>query len=68
MEQVTISSGDGQAPSDHDGTANLLNRLNLPTPPWSTKVKVTGNGVPGAIGQGRCSLLSGLEVPRVNRA
>jgi hypothetical protein len=29
-------------------------------------VKVTGNGVPGAIGQCRRALLSGLEVPRVN--
>ena len=29
-------------------------------------VKVTGNGVPGAIGQGRVALLSGLQVPRVN--
>ena len=31
-------------------------------------VKVAGNGVPGAVGQGRCSLLPGLQVPRVNRA
>ena len=31
-------------------------------------VKVTGNGVPGAVGQGRVALLSGLEVPRVNWA
>jgi len=29
-------------------------------------VKVTGNGVPGAVGQGCCALLPGLEVPRVN--
>ena len=29
-------------------------------------VKVAGNGVPGAVGQGRCPLLSGLQVPRVN--
>jgi len=29
-------------------------------------VQVTGNGVPRAVGQGRCALLSGLEVPRVN--
>ena len=28
-------------------------------------VKVTGNGVPGAIGQGCGSLLSGLQMPRV---
>ena len=31
-------------------------------------VKVTGHGVPGAVGQGRCALLSGLEVPRVDGA
>ena len=31
-------------------------------------VKVTGNGVPGAIGEGRRPLLPGLQVPRVNRA
>jgi hypothetical protein len=29
-------------------------------------VKVTGNGVPGAVGQGRRALLPGLEMPRVN--
>jgi len=29
-------------------------------------VKVASNGVPRAVGQGRCALLSGLEVPRVN--
>ena len=29
-------------------------------------VEVTGNGVPGAVGQGRAALLPGLEVPRVN--
>jgi hypothetical protein len=29
-------------------------------------VKVAGNGVPGAVGQGRVALLSGLEVARVN--
>jgi hypothetical protein len=31
-------------------------------------VKVAGNGVPRAVGQGRRSLLSGLEVPWINRA
>ena len=31
-------------------------------------MKVSGNGVPGAVGQGCCALLSCLEVPRVNRA
>jgi hypothetical protein len=31
-------------------------------------VKVTGNGVPRAVGQCCCALLSGLEVPRVDRA
>jgi hypothetical protein len=29
-------------------------------------VKVASNGVPGAVGQGGASLLSGLEMPRVN--
>lgn len=28
-------------------------------------VKVASNGVPRAVGQGRCALLSGLEVPWV---
>jgi hypothetical protein len=28
-------------------------------------VKVTGNGVPGAVGQGRSALLPGLQVARV---
>ena len=31
-------------------------------------MKVSGNGVPGAVGQGRAALLPGLEVARVNRA
>ena len=31
-------------------------------------VKVSGNCVPRAVGEGGVSLLSGLEVPRVNRA
>ena len=31
-------------------------------------VKVAGNGVPGAVGQGRRALFPGLEVPRVNGA
>jgi hypothetical protein len=66
VEQVSISGGNGQTPSDHNGTSNLLNRLNLPTSPRGTMVKVTGNGVPGAVGQGRCALLSGFEVPWVN--
>jgi len=30
VEQVTISGRDGQTPSDHNSTANLLNALNLP--------------------------------------
>ena len=29
-------------------------------------VEVTSNGVPRAVGQGRCSLLPCLEVPRIN--
>ena len=36
----------------HNGTADLLNRLNLPAPTRSTVVKVAGNGVPGAVGLG----------------
>jgi hypothetical protein len=68
MEQVTISGRDGQSPSDHDSTTDLLNRLNLPAPTRSTVVKVTGNGVPRAVGQGRVALLPGLEVPGVNGA
>ena len=31
-------------------------------------MKVTGNDVPGAVGQGCCALLSGLKVPWINRA
>jgi hypothetical protein len=68
MEQITISSGDGQTPSDHHSASNLLNALNLPTPSRSTVVKVAGNGVPGAVGQSRVALLPGLEVARINRA
>ena len=66
MEQVSISSGDGQSPSDHYGLPDLLNRLNLPVPTRGTVVKVLGNGVPGAVGQGRRALLPGFEVPRIN--
>ena len=29
-------------------------------------MKVAGNGIPGAVGEGRCALLSGLEVPWIN--
>jgi len=66
MQKVLIRGGDGQAPRDHNGTTDFLNALYLPTPPRSTVVKVTGNGVPRAVGEGGVSLLSGLEVPRVN--
>ena len=31
-------------------------------------MEVTGNCVPGAVGQGRCALLSGLEMTRVDGA
>ena len=31
-------------------------------------MEVSGNGVPGAVGQGCCALLSGLEVPWINGA
>jgi len=68
VEQVAISGRDGQTPSDHHRTTNLLNALNLPAPTRGTVVEVLGNGVPGAIGQGRCALLPGLEVARVNGA
>jgi len=46
----------------------LLNALNLPAPTRSTVVKVLGNRVPRAVGQGRRALLTGLEVARVNGA
>ena len=66
MKQVSISGGDGQTTCDYNSTTDLLNRLNLPAPTRSTVVKVSGNGVPGAVGQGRCALLPGLEVPWIN--
>ena len=68
MEQVSISSRDGQTTSDHNSAANLLNRLDFPAPTRSTEVKVFGNGVPGAVGQGRRALLPGLQVPWINGA
>jgi len=52
----------------HNGTSNLLNRLNLPAPTRRTVMQVFGDGVPGAVGKGRCALRSGLEVARVNGA
>ena len=66
VEQVSISGRDGQKTSNHQSTANLLNRLNLPAPTRSKVVKVLRNGVPGAVGQGRSALLPGLENARVN--
>jgi hypothetical protein len=60
----TISSGDAQTTSDHNSTTHLLNALHLPTPTKGTVMKMTGISVPGAVGQGRCALLSGLEVGR----
>jgi len=66
VEEVSISGGDGQTTSDNDSTANLLNRLDFPAPTRRTVVKVAGNGVPGAVGQGRAALLPGLEVAWVN--
>jgi hypothetical protein len=68
VEQVSIGSGNGQTPRDDNSTTNLLNRLNFPAPTRGTMVKVLRNGVPGAVGQGRISLLPGLEVARVNGA
>jgi hypothetical protein len=68
VEQVSISGGDGQTPRHHYGFADLLNRLNLPTPTRGTVVKMLGNGVPGAVGQGRVALLPCLEMPWINGA
>jgi len=68
VEEIAISGRDGQTPRNHDGTTNFLNRLNLPAPTRRTVVKVAGNGVPGAVRQGRCALLPGLEVPWINGA
>jgi hypothetical protein len=62
----TISSGDGQTTSVNNSTTHLLKALHLPTPTRGTVMKVASNGVPGAVGQGRCALLSGLEVGRIN--
>lgn len=68
VEQFAISGRDGQTPSDHNSTTYFLNRLNFPTPTWSTVMQVLGNGAPGAVGQGRIALFPGLEVPWINRA
>ena len=68
MEQIPIGGWDGQTPSDHHSTTDLLNALHFPTPTRGTVVTVAGTGVPGAVGQGRAALLPGLEVARVNRA
>ena len=66
MEEVPIGSGNGQTPSDHNRTTYLLNRLDFPAPSRGTVVEVAGNDVPGAVGQRRCALLPGLEVPWIN--
>jgi hypothetical protein len=66
VKQVSIGGRDRQTPSDYNSTADLLNALNLPAPTRSTVMKVAGNGVPRAVGQGGVALLSGLEVPRIN--
>jgi hypothetical protein len=63
-----ISSRDDQAPRDHNSTTYLLNALHLPAPTRSAVMEVAGNGVPGAVGQGRITLLPGLEMPWVNGA
>jgi len=52
VEQVTISGEDGQTTSDHHRTANLLNALHLQAPTRGTVMKVAGNDVPWAVGQG----------------
>jgi len=68
MQKVLIRGGDRQPTSHYHITTDLLNRLNFPTPPRCSSVQVFCNGVPRAVSQGRCALLSGLEVPRVNGA
>ena len=55
-------------PCNHHSTTDLLNRLHLQTPPWCSVLKVLGNGVLRAVGQGCGSLLPGLEVARINGA
>jgi len=42
VEQVAVSGRDGQTPSDHNSTTNLLNRLHFPAPTRSAVVKVAG--------------------------
>jgi hypothetical protein len=68
VEQVSISGRDGQSPRDHHSTTNLLNRLDFPAPTRGTVVEMAGNGVPGAVCQGRRALLPGLQVAWVNGA
>jgi len=68
VEQVSIGGENGQTPSNHNSTANLLNALHLPAPTRSTVMKMAGNGVPGAVGQGRRALLSGLEMTWITKA
>jgi len=68
VKEITVSSGNGQATGNYHSTSNLLNGLNLPAPTRGTVMKVTGNGVPGAVGQGHRALLSGLEMAGINRA
>ncbi|MCP9926122.1 hypothetical protein KBY79_12990 [Synechococcus lacustris C3-12m-Tous] len=63
MEQITISSGDGQPASNHNSTTDLLNRLNLPTPTRRPVMQVPRNGVPRAVGKGCVALFPGLEMP-----
>jgi len=46
VEQITISSGDGQTPSDHNSTTKVLSRLNLSAPTMCTVLEVAGDGVP----------------------
>jgi hypothetical protein len=57
VEQITISSGDGQTTSDNNSTTHLLNALLLPTPTRGTVMKMTGNSVPRAVGHG----ISGID-------
>ncbi len=68
MEQVSISSGDSQTPSNHNGTPDLVNRLNLTAPTRSTVVEVAGNGVPGTLGQSRHAIRLDLQLPWINLA
>jgi hypothetical protein len=64
----SIGGWDGQSPSDHNRTTDILNALDFPIPPGCPVMEVAGKGRPRHIGQGRIALLPGLEMAGVNRA